>query len=134
MMIAGLVFSQNYTAVETMEASGRVSGVLEMACQNLSSYWFKVRLAFAKGCHECFDHYSSSLCDKHPSNLIFTKERKKSLRFSFLDFEEQDFTICTALCGCITVLTHLPKEWHHLRGMKHSDMLCSALEATLAAG
>lgn len=38
MMIAGLVFSQNDTAVETMEASGRVSGVLEMACQNLSSY------------------------------------------------------------------------------------------------
>lgn len=84
MMIAGLVFSQNDTAVETMEASGRVSGVLEMACQNLSSYWCKVRLAFAKGCHECFDHYSSSLCDKHPSNPdIYKRKKKKALVLAF---------------------------------------------------
>lgn len=81
MMIAGEVFRQNYTAVETKGASGKVSGVLEMACQNLSCHFCKVRRAFAKGCHDCFDHYSSPLCDKRPPTLIFTRERKKKLSF-----------------------------------------------------
>lgn len=42
-------------------------------------------------------------------------KKKKYLQFSFLQLIDQDSTICTARSCCITVLTHLPKAWHHLQ-------------------
>lgn len=61
-------------------------------------------------------------------HLYLYRKEKKSLRFSFSDVEERDFTICTELGGCIIVLTHLPKEWQHLWGTEQSDMSRSALK------
>lgn len=68
--MTGWMFSQYYTAVGKQ--------VLEMACQNLPSYWWKVCQTFAKGCRDCF------LRDKHPSIAdIYKKKRKRSKFLAF---------------------------------------------------